>query len=138
MEDVYEGSIGNDSTIHFWSDKWNGICLQSTYPELFSFCTNPAVSLQHVIDLEHLEDLFHRPLSTQAHQQFLTLTTEMATLEVNTGADRWRQTMQHSTNSCMRMYKALIGPCQTHNLFKASLEMCSTTQTQILLLFTSS
>lgn len=67
--------IGN--TILFWSDKWTDNCLEHTFPELHSFCTNTDISLQKIMAIGNLEELFHRPLSSQAYRQFLLLTTTL-------------------------------------------------------------
>ena len=66
-------NLGDGRSAYFWSDLWGEQLMQHKFPHLFSFVINHRLTVQQVTNTEYLEDLFHLPLSIQAHEQFLQL-----------------------------------------------------------------
>ena len=57
----------------FWDDMWHQFVLKHKFDHLYSFVRDPHRSVQQVINTEHLQDLFHLPLTTQAYEEFLLM-----------------------------------------------------------------
>jgi hypothetical protein len=58
------------NSILLWQDSWSHIPRKDTFPHLFSFCKNEAISIKKALLIIDLEDLFHLPLSEEALPQF--------------------------------------------------------------------
>jgi hypothetical protein len=71
--DIFKGiaqcSIGNGSTIKFWSEVWNGNLLEQNFPRLF-LCKNKNILVASFIQNNNFEQQFHVPLSVQAFQEY--------------------------------------------------------------------
>lgn len=65
--------IADGSTVLLWQDSWNDHFLQTELPHLFSFARNKNISYHKAINTTDLGLLFHLPLSTEAHSEFLML-----------------------------------------------------------------
>lgn len=63
-------TIFNGQTCLLWDDLWNGKVRKLISPELHSFAKNKAISLAKALHNENLLELFHLPLSVEAHSQF--------------------------------------------------------------------
>jgi hypothetical protein len=62
--------FSGQSCLH-WDDLWNGGVRKLLSPELHSFAKkNKSICLSKTISTENLLDLFHLPLSVEAHSQF--------------------------------------------------------------------
>ena len=59
-------TVGNDSTICFWEDKWSEEILANSHPRLASFAKSDSISVLEVMQANTLEDIFFLPLSQQA------------------------------------------------------------------------
>jgi hypothetical protein len=68
--DTYRGiakcSIGDGSTILFWSDIWNDLLLQDKFPRLFSFAKDKLISVATFFNTTQMSKLFHIPLSSES------------------------------------------------------------------------
>lgn len=109
---------GISNTIAFWRDKWKDQVLQISYPQLSSFCINIDITLQKVLELPNMEDMFHLPLSSQAYQQFQHLQAQLQDTGQLTERDKWGYPWNSNNFSVMKMYKALLGPSTCHMIFK--------------------
>jgi hypothetical protein len=65
---IVEAEAGSGSTILFWKDVWNRRIMEISYPHLYSFTKSENISLQTVLSLEALHDLFNLPLFEEAYQ----------------------------------------------------------------------
>jgi hypothetical protein len=63
---IAQATAGQGDTVLFWQDFWNGRILNQSYPHLFSFTNNDSITLQMVLQLDELRDLFTLPLSEEA------------------------------------------------------------------------
>jgi hypothetical protein len=68
--DTYRGiakcSIGDGSTVLFWSDIWNDLLLQDKFPRLFSFAKDKLISVATFFNTTQMSKLFHIPLSSES------------------------------------------------------------------------
>jgi hypothetical protein len=75
--DTYRGiakcSIGDGSTVLFWSDIWNDLLLQDKFPRLFSFAKDKLISVATFFNTTQMSELFHIPLSFEAWQEYQAL-----------------------------------------------------------------
>lgn len=77
---------GPGNTIRVWADRWQDIPLQMQYPELFSFAINREATLSDVQQLDDLSQLFHRPLSLEAYDQYNAM--QLLIMNRDSSADR--------------------------------------------------
>ena len=74
--DLFRGisscTVGNGSTVLFWSDVWNNL-LQDKFPRLYSYAKNKKISVAKFLTSNTLDSQFHLPLSEQAYQEYLGL-----------------------------------------------------------------
>jgi hypothetical protein len=59
-------NVGNGKTALFWTDLWSDNCLHLKFPHLITFAKRTDISVNKVMQMEFLQDLFHLPLSQQA------------------------------------------------------------------------
>jgi hypothetical protein len=77
---IAKAEASSGSTILFWKDVWNGRIMEISYPHLCSFTKSENISLQSVLSLEELRDLFNLPLFEEAYQQYCELEILLQTL----------------------------------------------------------
>jgi len=106
--------VGN--TIYFWTDGWWNETLSSKFPELHSFAINRDISLQQALSTLETEDLFHRPLSRQAFQQFQALQEHLHQRSPSMEQDCWSLPGKAQSYSSMRMYKHIMGDSTAHSI----------------------
>jgi hypothetical protein len=60
--DTYRGiakcSIGDGSSVLFWSDIWNDLLLQDKFPRLFSFAKDKLISVATFFNTPQMSELF--------------------------------------------------------------------------------
>ena len=66
-------NIGDGKSALFLDDCWHDFVLKHKFDHLHSFARDTAINVHQVIHTEYLQDLFHLPLTTQAHEEFLEL-----------------------------------------------------------------
>lgn len=109
---------GIGDTIRLWKDPWSQLPFQQQFPELYSFTNNAEITLHNAIHSENRENLFHRPLSSVAHQQFIEMQDIINNLPVVNQKDSWTYTWPSPSYSSMKMYNCLIGHNNNHFIFK--------------------
>jgi hypothetical protein len=105
-------NLGDGRSAYFWNDLWGDSILQQRFPHLFSFAIDPNLTVHQVLNYEYLEDLFHLPLSVEAHQQFLMMEELCHTMrmsEFQNLNDTWSYIWGNANFSSANAYKALIG-----------------------------
>ena len=93
-------NLGDGRSAYFWSDLWSEDILQQKFPHLYSFVLNPRLTIQQVVTTEYLEDLFHLPLSAEAHEQFLHIEDICLTLR--------QSQYQNMTDTWSYIYGAML------------------------------
>jgi hypothetical protein len=75
--DTYRGiakcTVGDGTTVLFWSDIWNDLLLQDKFPRLFSCARNKLISVAKFLCTTQMDELFHLPLSEEAWQEYQAL-----------------------------------------------------------------
>jgi hypothetical protein len=113
-------NVGDGKSALFWKDLWHFNILKIKFPLLFTFVINPQASVHQVINAEYIEDMFHLPLTTQAHEEFLHM--EAICLEVKHSefldmTDTWSYIWGNEFYSSTKAYKVLIGHKQVPQHF---------------------
>jgi hypothetical protein len=80
---IAQATLGSGDSILFWADMWNGRVLEITYPKLFSFTTNPSVTVKTVTEMSSLQEMLQLPLSVEAFDQFCELDIFMQSLQLS-------------------------------------------------------
>ena len=94
LNTLYRGiakcSIGDGSTVPFWPDLWSDGVLSSIFPRLFSYASNPNVSVKQILEAEDLESVFSLPLSAQAFDEYLLIQDYLSIYNYDLqGTDQW-------------------------------------------------
>lgn len=82
-------TLGQGDTALFWKDKWTDSYLESEFPILFSFARNEDSTIQSFLQASELSQNFHIPLSSQAMQEWETLTDRLQNLYNGSNMDKW-------------------------------------------------
>jgi hypothetical protein len=99
-------SVGDGTTVLFWSDIWNDLLLQDKFPRLFSFTKDKLISVAKFLSTEQLGDLFHLPLSNDAWQEYQALQVILQEIQVTKGdKDCWKYIWGNSDYSASKFYK---------------------------------
>jgi hypothetical protein len=110
--------VQNGRSCFLWLDTWNQTLWSQACPHLFSFAKSHFVSLHTAVTSEHLEDLFHLPLSAEAFTQFQTLQTALQTLHLSDSHDSWTYSWGNAGFSSRKVYKHLVGHHDIHSSYK--------------------
>jgi hypothetical protein len=84
---IAHATAGQGYSILFWQDLWDGKILGQSYPHLYSFTNQENITLQSVLQLNDLHDLFHLPLSEEAYTQFYDLHIYLQGLQITNDVD---------------------------------------------------
>jgi hypothetical protein len=106
--DIFKGiaqcSIGNGSTIKFWSEVWNGNLLEQNFPRLF-LCKNKNILVASFIQNNNFEQQFHVPLSVQAFQEYQEMQDIIHQTEISSEAkDIWSYLWDNASYSASKFY----------------------------------
>ena len=115
---LHNCKAGTGDTISFWTDNWQNTPLQTQYPELFSFAINKEITLGNVQQLEDLSQLFNRPLSLEAFNQFNVIEGIIMNKSSTADRDYWYTGGISTKFSSMKLYKVIMGPSTAHVIFK--------------------
>ena len=107
--DLFRGisrcTVGNGSTVLFWSDVWNNNLLQDKFPRLYSYAKNKKISVAKFLTSNTLDSQFHLPLSEQAYQEYLGLQELIQNIQVQEDSkDSWHYMWGNSTYSSSKFY----------------------------------
>jgi hypothetical protein len=98
-------TVGDGTSVLFWSDVWNGHLLQQKFPRLFSFAKNKNISVAQLLLNNHLEMQFHLPLLEQAFLEYQELQVIISSSQVDDEAkDSWHYAWGNSTFTSSRFY----------------------------------
>jgi hypothetical protein len=68
--EICNATPGSGESILFWHDKWSGIIPAKQFPRLHSFALNNQLSVKEVVMCANRAELFFRPLSPQAFEEY--------------------------------------------------------------------
>ena len=101
----------------FWEDLWgsNGVILATEFPRIASFSKSNTISMQEVMQVENLDDIFHLPLSQQAFE-------ELDQIQDSLQHDRYDQEEEDNwltvgVTSC-KFYRHVYDIVQAHPFYK--------------------
>jgi hypothetical protein len=92
--------------------------LELTYPELFSFTINTKITVQSMLQVESLQDLFQLPMSIEAFDQFSEVHIFMQTLHPANSIDSWSYIWGTRSYSSVKAYMHLLGSSTMHPTLK--------------------
>jgi hypothetical protein len=107
--DIYRGiakcTVGDGTTVLFWSDIWNDHLLQDKFPRFFSFAKNKLISVAKFLGTTQMEELFHLPLSNEAWQEYQALQDIIQGIQITEGEkDCWKYIWGKSEYSSSKFY----------------------------------
>lgn len=80
--------IGNGTSCFLWEDLLGNEILSQKFPELFSFAKNKQIIFAKGYAQAPLHNLFHLPLSQQAHNQLLLLQNMLEEIDISGGLNK--------------------------------------------------
>jgi hypothetical protein len=110
-------TIGNGTTVLFWSDCWLSLPLKEQWPHLFSFAFQEDILAQRFITEEDKSYFFQTPLSVEAYEQFQLMLSEMSSIQLSQDKDVWTYASGSSTLTSIRAYLRLIGSTPMHAVY---------------------
>ena len=82
--------IGDGSSVTFWNDLIDGEILSSKFLWLFSFASNPDISVQQFMLAEDMDSIFDLPLTPNAYDELLDLSHYIQSMSFNMDTkDEW-------------------------------------------------
>ena len=116
-------NLGDGKSALFWEDLWHSNLIRGNFPHLFYFVINPQASVHQIVNEVYIEDLFHFPLTTQAHEEFISM--ENLCLEIRqsnyfTMTDTWSYIWGNGVFSSSKAYLVLIDTNRFHNILNGS------------------
>lgn len=111
-------TIEDGKSCFFWIDNWMPQTPAVTAPELYSYAKNKSISVQKAVSSDTFSDLFHLPVSQVTLAQMQDLQSNLLTINLSDGKDKWSYTWGSHLFSSSRVYKALVDHPVTHPAFK--------------------
>jgi len=85
-------TIEDGQTCFFWTDNWMPQTPAVTAPELYSYAKNKSISVQKAVSSDIFSELFHLPVSQVAVAQMENLQSNLLTINLSDGKDKWSYT----------------------------------------------
>ena len=101
-----------------WDDLWADAILQQKFPELYSFAKNKKISYFEASNSPQLYDMFHLPLSQQAHHQCSVLQDLFNHSQMIDQNDNWSFIWNSNSFSVKKAYQHLSGHQHLHPIYK--------------------
>jgi hypothetical protein len=102
----------------FWDDRSKGQTLAIQYPELHSFAIHTGKIVARVLNGEEFAENFHRPVSTQTHDQPINVNQAIDQISLDEGNDCWHYYWIGNNYSSRQMYKYIMGTSDSHYIIK--------------------
>jgi len=111
--------IGDGSSVTFFNDLIDGEILSSKFPRLFSFTSNPDISVQQIMLAEDLDSIFDLPLTPNVYDELLDLSHYIQSISFNMDTkDEWLFIWGNKTYSSQRYYKMVFQHVHSSSIFK--------------------
>jgi hypothetical protein len=107
-------NLGDGKSSMFWVQNWDENCMQHKFRHLLTYTRNHLMTVDEVIHIEFLEDLFHLPLSQQAFSKFeqMEIICQNARAKIHKGnSNMWSYIWGSNTFTAKNAYNTMIG-CQ--------------------------
>jgi hypothetical protein len=82
-------TVGNGTSVMFWSDVWNEHHLQQKFPRLYSYAKNKYISVAQFLLSNNIQKRFHLPISVEAFQEYQELKQLIQQIQLNQSNDNW-------------------------------------------------
>jgi hypothetical protein len=107
--DIFKGiaqcSIGNGTTVMFWSEVWNSNIMEQKIPRLCCYAKNKNISVASSIQNNYFEQQVHVPLSVQAFQEYQQMHDIIQQTQISSGAkDIWSYLWGTASYSASKFY----------------------------------
>ena len=123
-------TLGKGDTFLFWLDNWKTDLikrpLKDRFPRLFSFVLDDNISAAEVFATHDKVDLFHLPLSQQAHGEFLDMLGLLEEFPTSESNDIWTYSWGKAYTSAQfysRIHRNIYCPKVFHWLWKSACTM---------------
>lgn len=105
--DIFRGIlnciVGDGKSCLFWEDLWNNKIRSAAFPRIFSFARNGKISV-HMFSQRDLSQLFVLPLSKQAFQEYLLMSSSDPLSHLNGDRDLWTYVWGNGIFSSQKIY----------------------------------
>jgi len=123
LNTIYRGIarcvIGNGATVTFWDDLWANEILSSKYPRIHSFAKDHNISVQKIMQIDDISEIFNLPLSDQALSELMDLQNDVQQINFDgSSEDAWTFIWGNSQYTSNRFYKLAFRNSQTPQTFK--------------------
>jgi hypothetical protein len=106
--DIFKGisqcSIGNGTTVMFWSDVWNGNIMEQKFPRLYSYAKNKNILVASFLQNNQFEQQFHVPLSVQTFQEYQEMQHIIHQTQISNEEDIWSYLWGDASYSTSKFY----------------------------------
>ena len=96
-------NVGDGKSYLFWEDLWNNKVRSSVFPRIHSFSRDANISV-HILSLKDLSELFVLPLSEQALQEYMIMSTSDPMDQLNDEKDSWTYAWGNGIFSSQKIY----------------------------------
>ena len=112
-------TIGDGSIVILWNDHWDGEILSVKFSLLFSFASNPDISIQQIMQVEDLDSIFELPLCPRAYDELLDLNNYLHSFFVDLDSkDLWTFIWGNQIYSAQRYYRMVFQNLHPSPIFK--------------------
>ena len=102
-------TIGDGSSVTFWNDLCDGEIFSDKFPRLFSFASNPDISVKQIMLAEDLDSIFDLSLSPNAYYELLDLSHSLQSISFDLDSkDVWTFIWGNQVYSSQRYYKMVF------------------------------
>lgn len=111
-------TVGDGSSIFFWSDAWHGAPLKDQWPHLFSYVHEEFTLVKHFLSEGDKSIFFHTPMSIEAFDQYQVMITQLNNIVLTQDSDKWGYIWGSSTFTSSKAYYKLLGNISVPRVFK--------------------
>ena len=117
---ITKAQVHTGKDILFWKDHWTDGILAQTHPRAFSFASQEDISVRDFLGAKTLHEMFHLPLSVQAHAETRDLQSIVRDIPLNdslSGNDSWNCTWATQTYSANKYYNSYFREVRAHQTY---------------------
>jgi len=110
-------TVGDGSTILFWSDACHGAPLDEQWPHLFSYAHDEHILVQQFLTEEDTSTFFHVPLSIDAYEQYQVMFSKLGNVQLTQGNDTWGYIWGSPNFTSNKAYYKLLGSISVPSIY---------------------
>jgi hypothetical protein len=131
---VAQVKMGRGTSFLFWSDNWtinnSSVPMRHIFPQLFSYVLEENLSAANVYASHDMSEMFQRPISVQAFQEFEQLQVIMEENPISDHEDCWSYVWGEKYSSA-NFYAHNHKHIQVSGVYKWLWKSCSTLKTKV-------